>query len=59
MARSKTPTLRAGCSVDELLRGSWAASGRRYMLKAAKDHINEGMGEGKFTPTVLDELANI
>lgn len=28
------------------------------MLTHAKDHITIGMGEGKFTPTLLDKIAN-
>ena len=28
------------------------------MLIHAKDHITIGMGEGKFTPTLLDKIAN-
>jgi len=28
------------------------------MLKAAKDHITEKMGNDEFTPTLLDKIAN-
>jgi len=33
--------------------------GLARMLTSAKDHITEKMGENKFTPTLLDKIANV